>query len=148
WGGGYTYEGLDGFGAITDTKTNQIALSWAMNGFGLILAVEDGKNRNDSWFGFLGDRVEELYDIDVPPASSLSGDIPDLVAAITAEGQGWNAKLAFIYAPQRDINFGWLAQLDDSWGVQGGVEFDVFGSDKLMLAASYIGLDATLFGED
>jgi len=121
WGGGYTYEGFDGFflnGALTDTKTNQIALSWAMNGFGIVLAVEDGENRSESWY----------------EADSLAGDVPDLVAAITGEGQGWNAKLAFIYAPGND-NIGFI---DDAWGVQGGVEFDVFGSDKFMLAASYL----------
>jgi hypothetical protein len=122
FGGGYTMSGLDdGYSdgtAITDNKLNQIQLAWAMNGFGIILAVEDQQARAQDWGG----------------DGSVAGDIPDLVAAVTGEWGNVSAKVAFLYSDMT----GW----GDSglWGVQGGVEVtDLFGGkDKMVVAAGYI----------
>ena len=119
FGGGYTMSGLDdGYGdgtAITDNKLNQIQLAWAMNGFGIILAVEDQQARAQDW-----------YD-----NGSRAGSMPDLVAAITGEWGNVNAKVSFLYADTTG---------DGTWGVQGGVEVtDLFnGSDKFVIVAGYI----------
>jgi hypothetical protein len=102
-GGGYAYQDLK----LSDTDADQVQLSWAISGFGLILALEDPRDR---W------------------GSSETNDIPDLVAAVTASGAGWDAKLSFMYGDT-------LGQ--ESWGVQGGVEIAVWGNDHLKLVAEY-----------
>jgi hypothetical protein len=85
YAGGFTYDGSD---LDSDTGIQQLRLSWAMNGFGLMFGVEDSRYR---W------------------GSSQSDDMPDLVAAITASSGPWDAKLSFGYA---DLNSG------GGWGVQ------------------------------
>jgi hypothetical protein len=101
-GGGYSWSGLD----LTDDKIDMVQLSWAFNGFGIVLAVEEPQDR---WH------------------SSSEDDLPDLVAAISAGGTGWDAKVAFIYA---DL------VADSLWGVEGALEIDVWG-DQLLLGALF-----------
>jgi len=114
-GGGYTYEGYD----LTDNKPNQLQLSWALNGFGIILAAEDPYQRYDDGFPNV---------VSAPDAgASEVGDMPDLVAAITGEGEGWNAKLGFLYSDY----------YEGLWAVQGAVEFKVFGNDSFLVHALY-----------
>jgi hypothetical protein len=121
FGGGYTMSGLDdGYGdgtAITDNKLNQVQLAWAMNGFGIILAVEDQQARAQDWYDW----------------GSYAGSMPDLVAAITGEWGNVSAKLAFLYADNNNTP-------DSTWGVQGGVEVtNLFnGSDKAVLVVGHI----------
>jgi len=93
YGGGFTYDGSD---LDSDTALQQIRLSWAMNGFGLMFAVEDQRYR---W------------------GSAETDDMPDLVAAITASSGPWDAKLSVGYA---DLLTG------GGWGVQaaGTVKLD------------------------
>lgn len=122
FGGGYTMSGLDdGYAdgtAITDNKLNQIQLAWAMNGFGIILAVEDQQFRAQDWYDY----------------GSYAGGMPDLVAAITGEWGNVSAKIAFLYA--ENGNFGY----EETWGVQGGFEVtDLFnGRDRFLMAAGYV----------
>jgi hypothetical protein len=71
-GAGFTDDGLD-LGNLSNV--NQVKLSWAFNGFGLEMAIEEPTN----YFG------------------SSGGNIPVLTAAITAEAAGWDAKLAVFY---------------------------------------------------
>jgi len=117
-GGSYTsaYQLDEGFGVgFTDDKTLQMQLSWAFNGFGIILAAEDPNSRagEDEW-----------------EDDSAQGEIPDLVAALTGEWGNLAAKVAFLY---RDTD------PDTSWGVQGNVTFsDLFGGLDLQLAGFWI----------
>jgi hypothetical protein len=101
-GGGYSWSGLD----LTDNKVDMVQLSWAINGFGLALAIEEPQDR---W------------------ATSETNEMPDLVAALSAGGTGWDAKVAFLYA---DLN------VDNLWAVEGALELDVWG-DQLLLGALY-----------
>jgi hypothetical protein len=116
-GGSYTsaYQLDDGFNqGFTDDKVLQLQLSWAFNGFGIILAAEDPNKRTDDW---------EEY-------NSTQGDIPDLVAALTGEWGNVAGKVAFLY---RDTS------PDSSYGVQGNVELsDLFGGLDILLAGFWI----------
>ena len=106
-GGGYTKNyGSSSVADLSDHKTDQVQLSWAINGFGLVLALE---RPTDRW------------------GSSWTSEMPDLVAAISASGTGWDAAVAFLYSDQN---------VDSFWAVQGTVEFDVWG-DSLQLAALF-----------
>jgi hypothetical protein len=106
-GGGYTKNyGSTSVADLSDHKVDQVQLSWAINGFGLVLALERPQDR---W------------------GSSASNDLPDLVAALSASGTGWEAAVSFLYSDQT---------VDSLWGVEGTVEFDVWG-DSLQLAALF-----------
>jgi hypothetical protein len=100
-GDGYTWGGPRDF---SDDKADQVQLSWALNGFGLTLALEDPRDR---W------------------GSASTNEMPDLVAAISAGGTGWDAAVSFLYA---DLVY------DTQVAVQGNVEFDVWGN-SLQLGA-------------
>jgi hypothetical protein len=117
-GGSYTsaYQLDDGFGVgFTDDKVLQMQLSWAFNGFGIILAAEDPNARGST------DQWED---------DSAQGDVPDLVAALTGEWGNLAAKVAFLY---RDTD------PSSTWGVQGNVEFsDLFGGLDLLVAGYWI----------
>jgi hypothetical protein len=90
----------------SDNKVDQVQLSWAINGFGLVVALEDSKDR---W------------------GSSAESDMPDLVAALSASGTGWDAAVSFLYA---DL------VADTQWAVQGNLELDVWG-DSLQIGALF-----------
>jgi hypothetical protein len=106
-GGGYTKNYNDTSVAdLSDHKVDQVQLSWAINGFGLVLALE---RPTDRW------------------GSSATSDLPDLVAALSASGTGWEAAVSFLYSDQN---------VDSLWAVEGTVEFDVWG-DNLQLAALF-----------
>jgi hypothetical protein len=85
YGGGYTY---DGSSLDSDTAQNQIRLSWAMNGFGLMFGIEDSRYR---W------------------GTSSTNDMPDLIAAITWSQGAWDGKLSVGYT---DLTTG------GAWGAQ------------------------------
>jgi hypothetical protein len=110
-GGGYTESDFK----LSYHTVDQAQLSWAMNGFGLVIAVEDPSDR---W------------------ATSETNDMPDLVAAISASGTGWDAAVSFLYAD--------LA-LDSQIAVQGKIEFDVWG-DQLLLGALWADNGANVDG--
>jgi hypothetical protein len=104
-GAGYAKDnnfGLD----LSDDKADQVQLSWAINGFGLVVALEAPEDR---W------------------GSSATSDIPDLVAALSAGGTGWDAAVSFLYS---ELN------ADSLWAVQGNLEIDVWG-DQLQIGALF-----------
>jgi hypothetical protein len=99
---GYTGSTFNSFGGYTDTDfqladtdADQVQLSWAFNGFGLILAVEDPRDR---W------------------ASLEENDLPDLVAAITMSAGGADFKVAALYADTVG---------NETVAVNGSVEFEL-----------------------
>jgi hypothetical protein len=101
-GGGYSWSGYD----LSDNKIDQVQLSWAINGFGIVLAIEEPTDR---W------------------ETSETNDMPDLVAALSASGTGWDAKVSFLYS---DL------VVDSLWAVEGALELDVWG-DSLLLGALF-----------
>jgi hypothetical protein len=108
-GGGYTANLNDtSVSDLSDHKVDQVQLSWAINGFGLVLALEAPEDR---W------------------GSSASNDMPDLVAALSASGTGWEGAVSFLYSDQNYGNDGLFA-------VEGTIEFDIWG-DSLQLAALF-----------
>jgi len=116
FGGGYDDDG----GYRSDEKTDHIALTYALNGFGIILSVEDPQ-----------DRTEENSNI-----SPLSGDeeeFPDLIAALTYSQGIVNAKLAGAVVDSSEND-------DAAWAVQAGLELslDSFSKgDKFKILAAY-----------
>jgi hypothetical protein len=118
YGGAFTF---DGSGKHSDTKTDQIRLSWAMSGFGLHLGIEDPRDR---WGSSL----------------PLSYTWPDLIVAITFAQPHWDAKISggFVHT---DLGFG--------WGVQAGVtiKLDALApGDALRLKAAYADTAGSLTG--
>lgn len=122
-GGGYVGpygldDGLSGGTAITDTKTLQVQLAWAFNGFGIMLSAEDpnyrsSANSGSSWF-----------------ANSNQGDIPDLVAALTGEWGNVSASVRFLYAD---------SDPSSTWGVSGHIEIsDIMGAGDFIVVAEYL----------
>ncbi len=114
FGGGYTDDG----GYRSDETTDHIAFTYALNGFGIVLSVEDPQ-----------DRTEEN-------SAVLSGDeeeFPDLVAALTYSAGIVSAKLSGAYVDASQSN-------DTAWAVQGGVELalDSFSKgDKFKVVVGY-----------
>jgi hypothetical protein len=107
YGGGFTFDGSN----HGNTETDQIRLNWAMNGFGLMLALEDPRDR---WGSSIGDY-----------------DMPDIVGAITADHGSWDGKLSVGYAS---------GQLGDAWAIQLGATFkldSLHAGDQLRLKAGY-----------
>jgi hypothetical protein len=114
-----------GFGHVyTDlNSTDQVRLTYAMGGFGVMLGVEDPRDR---WGSSL----------------SASYNMPDLVAAITGSGANWDGKIALGYA-----------QLDSgsAYGIAGSLTIklnSIAQGDQIKLGAaygngSYTGLAAT-----
>ena len=79
---GSTYDPAGGFSDIawrSDKKTDQIRLTWAASGFGIMLGVEDPRDR---W----GTDLDETY------------SMPDLIVAATASHGHVDAKLSAGFA--------------------------------------------------
>jgi hypothetical protein len=88
-----------------DTSTNQIRLSWAAGGFGIMLGIEDPRER---WGTALVDGDEEY-------------SMPDITGAITVAGGHVNAKLTAGFGAIEDK---WNGSWDNEfvYGVAGTVE--------------------------
>jgi hypothetical protein len=88
-----------------DTSTNQIRLSWAAGGFGIMLGIEDPRER---WGTALVDGDEEY-------------SMPDITGAITVAGGHVNAKLTAGFG---EIEGKWNGDWDGAmvYGVAGTVE--------------------------
>lgn len=107
YGGGFGFDGSN----HGNTETDQIRLSWAMNGFGLMLGLEDPRDR---WSSSIGNY-----------------DMPDIVGAITADHGSWDAKLSAGYAS---------GSWGDAWAVQLGATFNLdslHAGDQLRLKVGY-----------
>jgi len=94
----FNYGGVFNFDSSNhgNTETDQIRLSWAMNGFGLQLGLEDPRDRWSTSIGHYG--------------------MPDIVGAITAEHGHWDAKLSLGYAD---------GSAGSAWAAQLGMTFDL-----------------------
>ena len=104
----------------SDIQTDQVRLSWAMSGFGIMLGIEDPRDR---W------------------GTSLPVDynMPDLIAAVTASQANWDGKLSAGFS---DLGGGSV------YGINAGITIGLDGiapGDKLRLngafgtGASYVG---------
>jgi hypothetical protein len=74
YGGGFTWDGSD---LDSDNSHNQLRLSWAASGFGVMLGIEDPRAR---W------------------GTNETDSMPDLVAAVTMSQGPWDAKSSAGYA--------------------------------------------------
>jgi hypothetical protein len=94
YGGGFSDQAYR-----SDSGTDQIRLTWAMSGFGLMLGVEDPRDR---W----GTELDNPY------------SMPDIIAAITAAQGNWDGKLSAGFANAYDVNNAAYGLL---WGVNAGI---------------------------
>ncbi|WP_073055550.1 porin [Kaistia soli] len=138
FGQGYTDTG----GFASDTKTDHIQLTYAVNGFGLAISVEDQRDRGAS--GNTGDPV-------LSGASYYQGgqtNIPDIVGALTYASGIFSTKIAVAYVNDAvDINGGagtlanpYVIDAKSGYAIGGSVEFalDSFSKgDKFFVTGSY-----------
>jgi hypothetical protein len=96
YGGGFTYDGS----FRSDIKTDQVRWSYALGSWGLMVGLEDPRDR------YTG-------------AKNATGDFPDLVAAITGGGGGWDWKASAAFT-DRTSGTGWGAQLGVTGSLGGG----------------------------
>jgi hypothetical protein len=111
----YDYSGgltIDGSDFDADQGTDQVRLTWAMSGFGVMLGIEDPRDR---WGSGL----------------SASYSMPNIVAAITASQAHWDGKLSF----------GWAETTSGSgFGVQAAATIklnEIAKGDALVLKAAW-----------
>jgi hypothetical protein len=122
---GSTYDYAGGFSDPawrSDSSTDQIRLSWAASGFGLMLGIEDPRDR---W----GSSLAETY------------TVPDIIVAATASQGHWDGKLSAGFA-QLGPGIGSV------YGVNAGVTIKLDGiapGDQLRLNAAY-GTGASFVG--
>ncbi|WP_051231081.1 porin [Kaistia adipata] len=133
FGRGYNDTGMFG----SDSTVDHIQLTYAVNGFGLAISVEDSRDRgqfangvvNDPDFGFVG------YDLE-------TDNVPDVVGAVTYASGIFSAKVAAAYTNQAvtaDYANG-ILDGDSGWAVGGGLEIalDSFSAgDRFFVSAAY-----------
>jgi len=105
YGGGFTYDGS----IRSDKKVDQVRWSYMFGSWGLMVGLEDPRDRYDA-------------------AKNATGDFPDIVLAITGGGGGWDWKAS---AAVTDRASG------TGWGVQLGVTGDLGGGFKLRAQGAY-----------
>jgi hypothetical protein len=109
YGGGYNFDGSD---LDADQAADQIRLTWAMSGFGVMLGIDDPRDR---WGTDL----------------SFSYAMPEIVAAVTASQAHWDGKLSVGFA---ETTFG------SGFGVQAAVTIklnEIAKGDALRLKAAW-----------
>jgi hypothetical protein len=102
----------------TEHYADQIRLSWAMNGFGVMIALEEPD-----------DNVFDQQDWGYPSA------MPDIVAAVTWSNAMMDGKVSFVYS---DSLSSWAD--DNAWAASAGVVLkldSISPGDKLLLKAAY-----------
>jgi len=104
-GGGYTYDGA----VRSDKKVDQFRLSYLMGTWGIMLGVEDPRDRSAG-------------------PTNATGDYPDIVLALTGGLGGFDMKLAGQVSDQAD---------GTAWGIAGAVEGNVGGAFKIKAAGAY-----------
>jgi hypothetical protein len=89
--GGFAWDGGSWFNA--EHKVNTVRLTWAMNGFGLAVALEDHQGYWGSWYDYyyIGDGYSSF---------------PDVVAALTFSNAMFDAKISGIYSDAWDTTYG------------------------------------------
>ncbi|MET4632420.1 porin [Kaistia defluvii] len=138
FGRGYNDTGMFG----SDSTVDHIQLTYAVNGFGLAISVEDARDRNA--FGQLNgfDDNNDYY-------TGGQDNIPDIVAAVTYASGIFSAKLAGAWTHQAvstDFNHAgtpadpYQINAEDGWAVGGGLEIalDNFSAgDRFFVSAAY-----------
>ena len=150
FGRGYTDTGAFG----SDTSTDHIQLTYAVNGFGLALSVEDQRDRGAAGNSG-GLATDSAYYVDAngyvrESTTYYEGgqdNIPDIIAAITYASGIFSAKLAGAYVNQSIDRTGSGTLIDPynytgdaGWALGGSVEFalDSFSpGDKFFVTAAY-----------
>jgi hypothetical protein len=123
FGRGYNDTGMFG----SDSTVDHIQLTYAVNGFGLAISVEDQRDRG------------QLIDV---PGTFNTNNTPDVVGAVTYASGIFSAKVAAAYTNQAlEYNFN-TGDLDgqSGWAVGGGLEIalDNFSAgDKFFISAAY-----------
>jgi hypothetical protein len=119
--GGFAWDGGGWFNA--EHFTNTVRLSWAMNGFGLAVALENPSDYNGGWDRSFGNPVYESY-----------SSFPDVVAALTFSNAMFDAKVSGVYSDWWDSWFG------NGWAVAAGVVLKLDSlspGDKFLLKGAY-----------
>ncbi|WEK48558.1 MAG: porin [Candidatus Kaistia colombiensis] len=145
FGRGYDDTGMFG----SDSTTDHIQLTYAVNGFGLAISVEDNRDR-----GALGNTNGVVYTVDEfgDPAQYFTGgnsNIPDIIGAVTYASGIFSAKVAAAYVNEA-VKFGngsGLSAADPidldnqaGWAIGGGLEIalDSFSAgDRFFVSAAY-----------
>ncbi|MFI5409928.1 porin [Kaistia sp. UC242_56] len=138
FGRGYNDTGMFG----SDSTVDHIQLTYAVNGFGLAISVEDARDRNA--FG----QVDNLADPIGPYYTGGQDNIPDIVAAVTYASGIFSAKLAGAWTHQAvSIGSGdgsaadpYNYDAEDGWAIGGGLEIalDNFSAgDRFFVSAAY-----------
>jgi hypothetical protein len=104
-GGGYTYDGA----VRSDKKVDQFRLSYLMGTWGIMLGLEDPRDRSAG-------------------PTNATGDYPDIVLALTGGLGGFDMKLAGQVSDQAD---------GTAWGVALALEGQVGGAFKIKAAGAY-----------
>ncbi|WEK49331.1 MAG: porin [Candidatus Kaistia colombiensis] len=131
FGRGYDDTGMFG----SDSTTDHIQLTYAVNGFGLALSIEDQRDRSS--VGYWEDALGNEYG---------NKNIPDIIAAVTYSSGIFSAKVAGAYT-----NSAASLTYDDSdnligaegkagWAIGGGLEIaldNVSAGDRFFVSAAY-----------
>ncbi|HEV7284764.1 MAG TPA: porin, partial [Kaistia sp.] len=136
FGRGYDDTGMFG----SDSTVDHIQLTYAVNGFGLAISLEDARDRNA--FGQVNGLVGGDY------YAGGQDNIPDIVAAVTYASGIFSAKVAGAWTHQAvslgggdgDIDNPFTYDAEDGWAIGGGLEFalDNFSAgDKFFVSAAY-----------
>ncbi|MEQ8697112.1 porin [Bauldia litoralis] len=104
-GGGYTYDGA----VRSDKKTDQFRLSYLMGTWGIMLGLEDPRDRYSG-------------------AKNATGDYPDIVLALTGGVGGFDMKLSGAVTDRTS---------GTGWGVALAAEGEIGGGFKLKAAGAY-----------
>ncbi|MBN9058761.1 MULTISPECIES: porin [Kaistia] len=122
FGRGYDDTGMFG----SDSTTDHIQLTYAVNGFGLALSIEDQRDR-----GAYGNAIINGVD-------AGNENIPDIIAALTYTSGIFSAKVAGAYTNSA-IDYITL-EGQDGWAIGGGLEIalDSFSAgDRFFVSAAY-----------
>ncbi|MCX5493133.1 porin [Kaistia dalseonensis] len=142
FGRGYTDTGAFG----SDSTTDHIQLTYAVNGFGLAVSIEDQRDRGAAGAAAPYDPI--VYGVN----DTITGgqdNVPDIVAAVTYASGIFSAKIAGAYVnsavnqviTQTGPNaYNYDYQAKSGWAIGGGLEIalDNFSAgDKFFVSASY-----------
>ncbi|MCX5494126.1 porin [Kaistia dalseonensis] len=137
FGQGYTDTGS----FASDSKVDHIQLTYAVNGFGLSVSVEDQRDRGAA------SGLDGLYRSGAVYAQGGQDNIPDVVGAISYAAGIVNAKLAAAYVNDAVDRTGtgtlinpYTYSAETGWAVGGSVELALSqfsAGDKFQVSASY-----------
>ncbi len=130
FGRGYNDTGMFG----SDSTVDHIQLTYAVNGFGLAISIEDQRDRG---------QLANTMDILPVPADNIdTSNVPDIVGAVTYASGIFSAKIAAAYANQA-VTYDAVTDTfdgDSGWAVGAGLEIalDSFSAgDRFFVSAAY-----------